>query len=115
MRIPLIIAACAAMFQNVEALMVTLQWDPNPVEDGIDHYNLKWGFVPNAEDHVINVGNVTIYTITEPWSVGMTVYFVCTAVNVSNLESGPSNEVSFTVSPWNPNAPGHLKINELSK
>jgi hypothetical protein len=110
-----IMAVLVLMAQMASGVMVTLQWDANPVEDGVDHYNLKWGFVPHAEDHVINAGNVTIYTVSEPWSVGMTVYFVCTAVNVSNLESGPSNEVSFTVSPWNPNAPGHLKINSLSK
>jgi hypothetical protein len=110
-----IMAALILMAQTASGVMVTLQWDANSPEDGIDHYNLKWGFVPNAEDHVINAGNATTYTISEPWSVGMTVYFVCTAVNISNLESGPSNEVSFTVSPWNPNAPGHLKINNVSK
>jgi hypothetical protein len=98
----------------ISAVLVTLQWDTN-VEIDIDHYTLKWGFVPQAEDHEVNVGNVTTYAISEPWSVGMTVYFVVTATNVSNLESVPSNEVSFTVSPWNPNAPGHLKILRIEK
>lgn len=96
------------------ALSVTLAWDPNPEPD-IDHYTLKWGFVPSAQDHAINVGKATTWTVTEPWSVGMTIYFVVTATNASALESGPSNEVSFTVNPWNPNAPGHLKIISISK
>jgi hypothetical protein len=100
--------------QLASALMITLAWDQN-TEPDIDHYTLKWGFIPNAEDHNINVGNVTTYTVTEPWSTGMTIYFVVTATNLSNLESGPSNEVSWTVTPWNPNAPGHLKIQDVSK
>jgi hypothetical protein len=96
------------------AIMVTLAWDANPIEDMVDHYTLKWGFVPQGEDHDINVGTVTTYSISEPWSMGMTVYFVVTATNQVG-ESGPSNEVSFTVNPWNPNAPGHLKILNIEK
>ena len=96
------------------ATSVTLQWDANSEPD-IHHYNLKWGFVQAQEDHVINVGNVTTYTVNESWPRGSTVYFVCTAVNIYDLESGPSNEVSYTITPWNPNAPGHLKIIDISK
>jgi hypothetical protein len=99
----------------ISAVMVTLQWDANSVEDAVDHYTLKWGFVSQAEDHEINVGTATTHSVSEPWSVGMTVYGVVTATNISNLESGPSNEVSFTVNPWNPNAPGHLKILGIQK
>jgi hypothetical protein len=96
------------------AISVTLAWDANSEPD-IDHYNLKWGFVSQQPDHVINVGQGTTYQVTEPWSVGMTIYFTCTAVNAIGLESGPSNEVSYTVTPWNPNAPGHLKIIDVNK
>jgi hypothetical protein len=96
------------------AALVTLVWDANAAEDMVDYYTLKWGFVSQGEDHDINAGKVTTYTISEPWSVGMTVYFVVTATNQVG-ESGPSNEVSFTVTPWNPNAPGHLKILNISK
>jgi hypothetical protein len=97
------------------AASVTLAWDANAASDMVDHYNIKWGFVMAQEDHVINVGNVTTYTVDEPWPIGATIYFVCTAVNTSTLESGPSNEVSFTVTPWNPMAPGHLKILGITK
>lgn len=102
------LAACSAA-------SVTLQWDANPVSDLVHHYNLKWGFMIGQEDHSINVGDVTTYTVTEPWPTGSTIYFVVTAVNSYDLESGPSNEVSFTVTPWNPNAPGHLKIIDIEK
>jgi hypothetical protein len=96
------------------AVSVTLQWDAN-TEPDIDHYNLKWGYMSAQQNHVINVGRETTWTIDEPWSVGMTVYFVCTAVNATGLESLPSNEVFYTITPWNPNAPGHLKILDITK
>jgi hypothetical protein len=96
------------------AISVTLVWDQSPEPD-IDHYNLRWGFVSQQPDHSINVGQGAMYQVVEPWSVGMTIYFTVTAVNVSNLESGPSNEVSFTVTPWNPSAPGHLRIQDINK
>ena len=72
--------------QLASALMITLASDANSEPD-IDHYTLKWGFVPNAEDHEINVGKVTQYSVSEPWSPGMTVYFVVTATNASDLEA----------------------------
>lgn len=97
------------------ALLVTLAWDANALSDMVDHYTLKWGFVSGAEDHSINVGNVTTYTISEPWPMGSIVYFVVTATNVHNLESNPSNEVSIQINPWNPSAPGHLKIINIEK
>lgn len=102
------------MIKLLLALMVTLAWDPNPPIDMVEHYTLKWGFVPQGEDHEINVGNVTGYSLSEPWPMGSTVYFVVTASN-SIGESGPSNEVNLTVNPWNPNAPGHLKILDIAK
>jgi hypothetical protein len=97
------------------ATLITLAWDANPSSDQVDHYNLKWGYVMGQQNHVINVGNVTTHSIDEPWPIGSTVYFVVTAVNIVDLESGPSNEVSFTVNPWNPNAPGHLQIINVQK
>jgi hypothetical protein len=112
MRVLLLLLLFVAL---APAASVTLQWDANAASDLVGHYNLKWGFIMGQEDHVINVGNVTIYTVTEPWPVGGTVYFVVTAVNSYDMESGPSNEVSFTVNPWNPNAPGHLKILNIEK
>lgn len=96
------------------AISITLGWDAN-TEPDIDHYKLKWGFIQGQQDHIINVGKAITHTITESWTVGMTIYFVCTAVNAAGLESDPSNEVFYTIAPWNPNAPGHLKIESITK
>ena len=96
------------------AVSVTLQWDAN-TEPDIDHYNLKWGFVQAQEDHIIDAGNNTIITVDEPWSVGMTIYFVVTAVNVVNMESDPSNEVSYTIPHGRPKPPFNLRIIDVTK
>jgi hypothetical protein len=100
--------------QIAAAFVVSLQWDANAEVD-IDHYNLKWGFVPAQEDHVVDAGNSTTIVVDEPWSVGMTIYFVCTAVNVVDVESGPSNEVSYTVPHGRPKPPTNLMIIDVSK
>src|SRR4029077_15113303 len=100
--------------QQANAIVVTLQWDAN-VEPDIDHYNLKWGFVQGQEDHVIDVGNVTTAIVDEPWAVGMNLFFVVTAVNVVNMESGPSNEVSYMVPHGQPKPPFNLRIIDVTK
>jgi len=102
------------LMQQASAVVVTLQWDAN-VEPDIDHYNLKWGFVQGQEDHVINVGNVMTATVDEPWSVGMNLYFVVTAVNVADVESGPSNEVGYTIPHGQPKPPFNLRIIDVTK
>lgn len=114
MKVILCLVLLAVFATQAFPISVTLKWDAS-LEPDIDHYNLKWGFIQGQEDHVINAGSGISYTVVEPWSVGMTIYFVCTAVNVSNLESGPSNEVSYMVTPWNPSAPGHLSIIDVTK
>ena len=96
------------------AISVTLQWDAN-TESDIDHYNLKWGFVQAQEDHTVDAGNNTTITIDEPWTVGTTIYFVCTAVNVANMESDPSNEVAYTIPHGRPKPPFNLKIINVTK
>jgi hypothetical protein len=108
-----VLVLLATLAQAV-AVSVTLEWDPN-TEPDIDHYTIKWGFVQGQEDHNIDVGKTTTYTVSEPWPIGGTVYFVLTATNAIGLESGPSNEVFYTITPWNPNAPGHLRITGVTK
>ena len=42
-----------------------------------------------------------------------TYYWVCTAFDTEDLESGPSNEITYTVFPWvntPPSAPGNLRL-----
>lgn len=100
--------------QIAAAVVVTLQWDANAEVD-IDHYTLKWGFVSNAEDHNIDAGKATTFSVNEPWSVGMEVFFVVTATNTSSLESGPSNEVSYTIPHGQPKPPFNLRIIDVTK
>jgi len=79
-----------------QPLSVDLEWDENPEPD-IDGYNIYRsgqsgsGYV-RLNGLLITVTNFTDNTI----AAGQTYYYVCTAVNSSNLESGFSNEVPYT-------------------
>lgn len=109
-----ILLCLLASLAQAAAISVTLQWDPNAELD-LAGYNLKWGFVQGQEDHVIDVGNNITATVDEPWSVGMTIYFVVTAYNVVDMESDPSNEVSYTVPHGRPRPPFNLRIIDVTK
>lgn len=103
------------LFQQVAfALMITLGWDANATEDAVTHYTLKWGFVSHGQNHDYDAGSATTYTISEPWSPGMTIYFVVTASNATG-ESLPSNEIAYTVPHGNPANPKNLRILGISK
>ncbi len=80
---------------SARAAQVTLAWDPNPESD-ISGYRLYYGFSSGSYLTNIWVGNVTNYTVIE-LTQGVTYYFAVTAVNTANLESDPSNEVSYSV------------------
>lgn len=73
---------------------VTLAWDPNPEPD-IDCYFLHYGTSSGDYTTTVNTGDTTTYTVSglEP---GATCYFTVTACNTDGLESGYSNEVSYT-------------------
>ena len=68
---------------------VTLAWDASSNATG---YNLKYGFSPGSETAVVNVGNVTSWTVQ--LTSATTYYFVVSAYNSAG-QSGPSNEVSY--------------------
>ena len=108
------VATFMLLVQQASAVTVSLQWDAN-TEPDIDHYNIKWGFVQGQEDHVATTGLSTTALVIEPWSPGMTIYFVCTAVNVVDMESDPSNEVSYTVPHGRPKPPFNLRIIDVTK
>lgn len=84
---------------------VTLVWDPN-TEPDLAGYRIYYGTNSGLWNITIDVGNVTNVTISG-LARGVTYYFVATAYNTANLESDPSNEVSYAV-PENvpPNAKG---------
>jgi hypothetical protein len=72
---------------------VTLTWDPNSETD-LAGYEIYYGTSSGNYQWNIDVGNVTIYTLTG-LNPGMTYYIAATAYNTSGYESGYSNEVSF--------------------
>ncbi len=76
------------------AQSVTLAWDPNPEPD-IARYQVYYGQQSGHPDQSFDAHNVTTTTV-----VGLaertTYFFTVRAINTADLESGPSNEVSYT-------------------
>jgi hypothetical protein len=78
--------------QNVE-----LTWDASPTLT-VSYYLIRRGIRPGVYDQMTRVDgrlNTTLTWSNAPTSV--TNYFVATAVNVSGLESDPSNELAVTM------------------
>jgi hypothetical protein len=73
---------------------VTLAWDANSETD-LAGYKIYYGSVSQSYTNVVDVGNVITYTVQN--LLPFKYYFAATAYNLSNLESGYSNEVSNTV------------------
>ncbi|MEW6001773.1 MAG: PKD domain-containing protein [Nitrospirota bacterium] len=83
---------------------VTLFWDPPTTnEDGtpltdLSGYKIYYGTGSGNYSNVVNVGNVTSYTVLN-LTGGVTYYFAATAYNIYGNESKYSNEVSKTARP----------------
>ena len=73
---------------------VTLAWDANP-ESNIAGYLLHYGTTQGQPTENLEVGNTTTATVSK-LADATTYFFTVTARNTSGLESGPSNEVSYT-------------------
>jgi hypothetical protein len=77
-------------------LAVTLQWDPN-TETDLTGYNLYRSDQSGLGYVRLNADLIAPTTYTDNTiAAGLTYYYVATAVNDSDLESGFSNEVSYT-------------------
>ncbi len=76
---------------------VSLAWDRNPESD-IAGYRLKYGTQSGVPTATIEVGNDTAITVTD-LSYSTTYYFTVVAYNTADLESPPSNEVSYKTLP----------------
>ena len=77
---------------DVHSAEVTLAWDAN-TSPGIAGYKVYYGSASGSYSYVIDVGNVTSYTVPN-LQEGMTYYFVMTDYDNSGQESGYSNQVS---------------------
>ena len=86
---------------------VSLSWNANPESD-LAGYRLHWGKTGGSPTQHIDVGNFTTGTITG-LETGVRYFITVTAYNTSRLESGPSNEVSYTP-PLIPQATSKLTV-----
>jgi hypothetical protein len=77
-------------------LGVTLEWDPNPPEDDVAGYNMYRSHQSGSGYVRLNQDLIAPTTYDDQTIVpGDQYYYVCTAVNTADLESGFSNEVPY--------------------
>jgi fibronectin type 3 domain-containing protein len=62
----------------------------------VDGYRIYVGLASGVYGPPIDAGNATTLQVTN-LALGQTYFFVVTAVNTSNMESGFSNEVSKSI------------------
>jgi len=74
---------------------VIVSWDAN-TEPDLKGYKVYYGTASRSYDHVIDVGNVTEYTINN-LAAGVTYYFAVTAYDTAFNESDFSQEVSIYI------------------
>lgn len=74
---------------------ITLAWDPDPTPN-LAGYRLYYGTRPGVRTQRIEVGNFT--TVSVPNLIGgQTYFFAVTALTTFGAESGPSNQVSYSM------------------
>lgn len=91
--IVLLLAALISPAQQVRS--VTFAWDPGTTP-GIAGYRLYYGPASRSYPDMIDLGNTTVATISGLAS-GATLYFAVTCYSTNGLESGFSDEISYTM------------------
>jgi len=81
-------------FHTGHAAQVTLSWDPN-METDLAGYKVSYGKASGNYDTTVDVGKITGCTL-DGLQEGITYYFAAKAYNIASLESGYSNEVSYS-------------------
>lgn len=81
------------------ARQVTLAWDPSS-DSSVLGYKLHYGTAPGQYGAVIDVGPMTTATVAN-LTAGTEYYFAVTAYS-SNIESSPSNEITYQTPPLIP-------------
>lgn len=94
-QIVIAVAAVAFVVAAAWAFPINFAWDAS-LTAGVTGYKLYAGPSPGTYSQNIDVGNITAYGWDQAWTPGSTYYFAATAYDATN-ESGPSNEVSYTV------------------
>jgi hypothetical protein len=77
------------------AEVVSLEWDPNSEPD-LAGYNMYRSNQSGSGYVRLNQSLIVATTYDDDAPAGQTFYYVCTAVNTADLESGFSNEVPYT-------------------
>src|SRR5436190_11404446 len=91
-----------------QAQGVTLSGDRAATHANLSAYVVKYGVTSgNYTAQVSVVASQTSATVNN-LTPGLTYYFVVTAKNTSNVESDPSNQISYTVPAVNTNVPPTL-------
>lgn len=90
---------------------VMLAWDPSPPEQDVVKYTLYWGTSSGAylNDQKMEILSPPSAPVNEGELIlpgGKTYFVAVTATNVGGLESGYSNEISFSV----PAGPTNLRL-----
>ena len=89
----LLVALLISVWARAE--QVTLAWDAN-TESDLAGYKVHYGTASGSYTTSVDVHNVTTAIVTG-LTAGQTYYFVVTAYNAANNESGYSNQVSYSV------------------
>ena len=96
-RTALVIAALCRLVNTARADSATLAWDRAASHTNLAAFVLKYGVTSGSYTGQVDVAtNLTSATVNN-LVPGVTYYFVVTAKNVANLESDPSNQISYTV------------------
>lgn len=96
-------------FKTVE---LDIQWDANPPSDQVVGYKVYKSKVSGGPYELeADVGNVTVYTMTEKFPIGKdTVVYITVTAYDEYLESDYSNEASHREDISRPNLPSNLII-----
>lgn len=81
---------------SIKTESVTLAWDRAASHTNLSAFILKWGVTSGSYTGAVSVATNLTTTTVGNLTPGVRYFFAVTAKNVANLESDPSNEVSYT-------------------
>lgn len=87
----MLVVLCVA---SLYATSVNLAWTASP-DSSVTGYKIYFGPVLNSQTNQLNVGQVVTATVSNLQS-GVTYFFFATAYDASEVESEPSNVITYT-------------------
>lgn len=88
-----LVMICGSFIPTAGAADVGLAWDANK-ESSLAGYKIYWGTDSGSLDNVVDVGNVTEYTVVD-LTDGQIYYFAATAYDTAGNESGYSDILQY--------------------